>query len=70
MNNLHQFHLICVIKLGLFLCRWGFLEKSGWICFPVSGSVVESGLYNEDAFPYGFYIPKKGVLRRLVNPFP
>lgn len=42
----------------------GLFGKSGWICFPVSGSVMESGLYNEHA-------SKKGCLRRLVvNPFP
>lgn len=31
----------------------GLFGKSGWICFLVSDSIVEPGLYNENAFQYG-----------------
>lgn len=52
-SNLHQFQGICAIKyIESFCVQVGLFGKSGWICFPVSGSVVESGLYNEDAFQY------------------
>ena len=47
----------------------GLFGKSDWICF--SGSVVELVLYNKYVFQYGFQVPEKGILRRLVvNLFP
>lgn len=36
----------------------GLFGKSGWICFPVSGSVMESGLYNK-------HISKKGCPQKV-----
>lgn len=47
------------------------MEKSDWICFPGSGSVVELVLHNKVAFQYGFQVLEKGILTRLVvNLFP
>lgn len=47
----------------------GLFGKSDWIRF--SGSVVELVLFNKDAFQYGFQVPEKAILRRLVvNLFP
>lgn len=62
---------MCNQTSKIFFCAGGAFGKSDWICIPASGFVVELVIDNKDAFQYGFQVPKKNILRRLVvNLFP